>query len=281
MGFACTSFDQDVARWLRLRPNRLLLLPAAALGIYSLYALGTQSFEWWALARVALFTGIPTLLVFSVADASTTMSARWADWAAVAAIWLPFDAGWLKGIWSWPAGEGAYIINTALAVSLAVTLFVGGRRLQGVNFRLRRGDGDVRTGVLALAGFMAVALPVGLFSGFIAWAPNLSWSRVVGAPLGIFFFIALPEELLFRGLLQNMLEKSTGRPLPALVAAAVIFGATHLNNGPAPDGRYFVMASVAGLFYGWAYRRSRSLLVPAAVHAAVDVAWVLFFNGGR
>ena len=91
-------------------------------------------------------------------------------------------------------------------------------------------------------------------------------------------FIAVPEELLFRGIIQNLLEKEIGRPGLALGVAAVIFGAAHLNNGPSPDWRYFLLATLAGMVYGRAYARTRNLMAPALVHTLVDVAWRGFFR---
>jgi membrane protease YdiL (CAAX protease family) len=95
---------------------------------------------------------------------------------------------------------------------------------------------------------------------------------------GIFVFIAMPEELLFRGIIQNFLQKSWLKPLPALIVTSVIFGVAHLNNGPRPDWRYFLLATIAGLFYGNAYTRTRALLAPAIVHTLVDTVWRSFFR---
>ena len=83
--------------------------------------------------------------------------------------------------------------------------------------------------------------------------------------------------MLFRGIIQNLLEKEIGRPGLALGVAAVIFGAAHLNNGPHPDWRYFLLATLAGVVYGRAYARTRNLMAPALVHTLVDVAWRGFF----
>jgi membrane protease YdiL (CAAX protease family) len=38
------------------------------------------------------------------------------------------------------------------------------------------------------------------------------------------------------------------------------------------------MATVAGVFYGLAFRRSGRLPAPAAVHALVDAVWRQFFR---
>src|SRR6202007_2201506 len=100
----------------------------------------------------------------------------------------------------------------------------------------------------------------GLAIGFIRF--SFTTSKLYAAPLlfaGIFFFTALPEEFLFRGLIQNWIERRTRRQALRLGNASVIFGASHLNNGPpVPNYKYFLMASVAGLFYGRAWRQTVS-----------------------
>ena len=84
--------------------------------------------------------------------------------------------------------------------------------------------------------------------------------------------------MLFRGIIQNILEKEVGHRNLALGMTALIFGAAHLNNGPSPDWRYFLLATLAGWFYGRAYIKTRNLMAPALVHTLVDVAWRGFFR---
>lgn len=275
MAFLTTSFARDLGVWLRIGPAGLLQGCSAFLSVYLLYALGTQSFAWEAALRVALFVAVPTALVSLVKRRS---DATWQDFAAIACIWLPFDAGWLKTIWTWPEGGGAYVMNTALAVNLAVMLFAGYRGFTGVVPRFRVTREDLRLAVLALLAFMTLALPAGFATGFVAWNPQITPVKLIGVPLGIFFFVAIPEELLFRGLVQNLLERRFGRPTLTLIITSVAFGATHLNNGPSPDWRYFVLATVAGGFYGFLYRKTRGLTVPALMHAGVDTLWLWFFH---
>jgi len=64
-----------------------------------------------------------------------------------------------------------------------------------------------------------------------------------------------------------------------LIVAAVIFGAAHLNNGPPiPNYRYFLMAGIAGVFYGRAWRSTGSLMASSLTHALVDTFWSMFFR---
>jgi membrane protease YdiL (CAAX protease family) len=39
-----------------------------------------------------------------------------------------------------------------------------------------------------------------------------------------------------------------------------------------------VLASIAGVFYGWTWRKSGSIIASAIVHALVDVLWHFLFR---
>ena len=138
------------------------------------------------------------------------------------------------------------------------------RRLEGVGYRCHFEKQDGWIGLRNFLLFAPVAIPIGLLTGFITISGRqFSGWQVLLSALGIFFLIAIPEELLFRGIIQNFLEKTFRKPALALIVTSLIFGAAHLNNGPRPDWRYFLLASLAGLFYGNAYQRTRGLMAPA------------------
>jgi hypothetical protein len=92
-----------------------------------------------------------------------------------------------------------------------------------------------------------------------------------------FFFVAVPEELFFRGLLQNMLEARLGRAR-SLMVAAVIFGLSHFNKPLPFNWRYVLLASIAGILYGRAWRDSRRIFSSGITHTLVDVIWGLWFK---
>jgi membrane protease YdiL (CAAX protease family) len=65
--------------------------------------------------------------------------------------------------------------------------------------------------------------------------------------------------------------------LYGLVIAAAIFGAAHLHHAPVPNWRYAVMATLAGIFYGNAYRTRQRLCASGLTHALVDTLWHFWF----
>ena len=93
--------------------------------------------------------------------------------------------------------------------------------------------------------------------------------------LGISCLAGLGEEMLFRGLAQDLL--GTQIPLVyAIAAAALMFGVVH-----AITPTYFVLASVAGAYLGWVYALTGDMATPIVAHALYDfVALLVLVRGG-
>ncbi len=253
------------------RAPRSLAWAAVLLVPYLLYAFGTRTFEWLAFARLGLYVGIPTLLVHLSGERK---GPGLFDLLAILALWLPFDLGLLGGIWSWPQPGGASFCQHILAVDLALFLFVVHRRIEGVGYRFVLTRRHVLVVLGNLAIFAVLAIPLGLAIGFLTFHPRpLDALGFLRTFLTILVFIGIPEELLFRGLIQNVLEQWWGKGWPSLAVAAVVFGAAHLNNGGFPNLRYALLATLAGVFYGRAFRQSGNLTAPALVHTFVDSLW--------
>jgi hypothetical protein len=88
-----------------------------------------------------------------------------------------------------------------------------------------------------------------------------------------FLFVAIPEELFFRGWMQNLLERRVGR-VPALLLTSVIFGLSHFNKRTLYfNWQYVLLAALAGVFYGRAWRADRRVGASAITHACVDTVW--------
>ena len=103
----------------------------------------------------------------------------------------------------------------------------------------------------------------------------------MGAFVFTFLFIAIPEELFFRGWVQNLLERRMGRTA-ALLVTALLFGLAHWNkqtvNSVDFNWRYVLMAAIAGVFYGRAWRAQRRVGASAITHASVDTTWSLWLR---
>jgi len=187
------------------------------------------------------------------------------------ALWLPIEFRLLPAL-PLPAPNGVDMRKLVGLVD-AMYLFLVARPLPGVGYTYRLTTGDARRAVTAFLVYAAVALPIGLASGFIAWRPALDATHVVGAPLIIYLVTGVPEEFLFRGLLQNLLAGWLG-PRAGWVIASIVFGLAHF-----PDPRYMLLAAIAGLAYGWVYWRTQRITASAITHALVDGTWVALLGG--
>jgi uncharacterized protein len=272
---------QGIQAWVRARVGegggKTCLLLSPFLLLYLVYAFGTDSFRTLPFIKLAAYVLSPAALLLTISQPEQRL--LWQDVLVILALWLPLDFRWMRDVWGWPSYSLAYSMNSLLATGLAVFLFVCVRRLEGVGYRCHFAKLDGWIGLRNFFLFAPMAVLIGLLTGFITSSGRqfFGWQVLLSA-LGIFFLIAIPEELLFRGIIQNFLEKTLRKPALALIGTSLIFGAAHLNNGPRPDWRYFVLASLAGLFYGNAYQRTNGLWAPAIVHTLVDTVWRAFFK---
>jgi CAAX protease family protein len=201
----------------------------------------------------------------------------WQD--AVALVWLatPVLARWLSGLWNVPVNLD-FMARLFMVVAGAWSYLIF-RGTAGAGYEARFSVGIGRAALVNLAWFSVIGIPLGLALNFIAWNPHWrgAWQFLFDG-VTIFVFIAVPEEFFFRGLLQNLLEGSWGSRYGAQSAAAVLFGFMHILHG-FPNWRYVLLATIAGWFYGSAWRSTRSLVASAVTHALLDALWRTWFEG--
>ena len=64
----------------------------------------------------------------------------------------------------------------------------------------------------------------------------------------------------------------------ALVMTSILFGLSHFNKRSAHfNWRYVILATLAGIFYGRAWREHRRVPASSITHASVDAIWSLWF----
>jgi membrane protease YdiL (CAAX protease family) len=138
---------------------------------------------------------------------------------------------------------------------------------------------DVKYGLRELALYAPIAVPLGLGLGFLHFHAYLpSFHKFALQWISIFAFVAVLEETYFRGWLQNLLERRLGRN-GSLLVTAVLFGLSHFNKGATYfNWRYVLMATLAGIFYGRAWREEHRLVASAITHASVDTIWSIWLR---
>jgi uncharacterized protein len=249
-------------------------LPALFVAPYLIVSISQHMFQWaWFALYLLLPVAIVGLLMQAVA-ADPTQRGNWRDWIILLVLGLVVDLRWFDR--AWPSGLRA--LNELLLVDAGLYGFLAIRQLSGTGFDFCLKWSDWKTGLRELAFFTPIVLVLGLALGFIHPHRNLPG---VGSSLlrwvGIFFLTAVPEELFFRAWVQNLLERRVGRRT-ALVLASVLFGLSHFNKRAAHfNWRYVLLATIAGIFYGRAWRAQRRVPASTITHASVDWVWGLWF----
>jgi membrane protease YdiL (CAAX protease family) len=194
----------------------------------------------------------------------------WQDLLVLAVLGLAVDLRWLEPAWP----PHLAIFSKILLLDAGIYAFPVLRRLDGVGFDLRLRPLDLAVGLGEFCFYAPVAALLGLSLKFLHW--HAVWPPLLpltGAWIFTFWFIAIPEELFFRGWMQNLLERRVGRPA-SLAITATLFGLSHFNKRATHfNSRYVVLAALAGVFYGRAWRQERRVGASAITHACVDTVW--------
>lgn len=255
--------------WAQLLGPAVLSLP------YVLVTCAAGDFQWgWFALYLVLPVAIVSLL-WQSARVDPRQKGNWRDFLILVALGLAVDLRWFES--AWPAHLA--IFGKMLLLDAGLYGFIVIRHLEGTGFDLRLKLRDAGIGFREFLFYTPVALGLGLSLGFLhlhaQWPGAVS---IVEAWLFTFFFIAIPEELFFRGWLQNLLERRMGR-IPALLVTAILFGLSHFNKRAAHfNWRYVLLAAIAGIFYGRAWRQHRRVGASAITHATVDAVWSLWLR---
>jgi uncharacterized protein len=132
-------------------------------------------------------------------------------------------------------------------------------------------------GVLVLiVVLMACALWIGQVRLDVKWPeifPIWAWSNLL--------FTCTAEEALFRGVIQRRLHGESawqaaisGRNVAAIAIAGTLFGLAHYAGGV----RSVVLATIAGLGYGWIFWRTRRIEASILAHFLVNSTHILCFT---
>jgi CAAX protease family protein len=278
VAFTRDDFIERLRQWAFDSWLLAVLMPFTLLIPYLILAYTTHTFSRLALVKLAAYIAVPTFLLLPN-RLYYVERASWRDFAAIASLAVPVGAGWLSGIFVWP--EDIYIFRPIFCVCVGAYAFFVIRSLKDAGYKLLFTPGDLTEGIINFLAFILLAIPLGLWLHFIhPHMHHFSVFTFIADFVGVYLTVAIPEEFLFRGILQNLLVKTFKHPhhgVKGLLAASVIFGLSHLHHAPVPNWRYAIMATVAGVFYGNAWRVQKRTSSSAFTHALVDTVWHLWF----
>lgn len=246
---------------------------------YTLYSIGTGDFRWSGLGRLAALAAVP-LAAFAIAPVRDPKRLNWQDVVVLLWLMVPVLSGWIAGIWIKPVNLD--FMTRVFLVGVGSWSFLIFRGIENSGYEFTYSFAILRSALVNFLGFAVLAAPVGFALRFIGWNPQWRGAQsFIFDYATIFLFIAVTEELFFRGLIQNLLEGSIASRYGSQAITAVLFGLSHILHAPFPNWKYVCLATIAGWFYGNAYRSRRSLMASATTHALVDTLWRTFFTVAR
>ena len=110
-----------------------------------------------------------------------------------------------------------------------------------------------------------------LFHGYAKTREVLFRESIWLSVLVLGFLVPVAEELLFRGLVYERIERRSGY-LYAAIGSSLLFGAYHLNV------IQFLYAFCFGLLLTFVYKNYRTIVAPVIVHAAANI-FIYFASG--
>lgn len=126
--------------------------------------------------------------------------------------------------------------------------------------------------LILCACVLTVFIPSYAF-GYVAFDPKLP--SVLGLwAVNNLFFVCVAEEIMFRGLIQRTLSSFLKSPYLSILLSSLLFGLAHFKGGMGLVG----LGTLAGLFYGYAYHRTQSLLPAVLVHFGLNLVHFIFFS---
>jgi membrane protease YdiL (CAAX protease family) len=275
------SVQLRIQKALQRAPSRIWWVPVALTGVFALASSIAGEVNAELILIVLVYTVLPVACAWfaGVGPAQRPVAL---DFAAIALLWFPLE---------FPAGAATLIAKHAqgflhsvaygIAILLGLAIFLCFRQMPGMKYHLPRTSGDLRNMLTGFALTAPVLAVVGIAIGFIPMphARTASVGKMASAAAIIFCATALPEEILFRSMIQNLLMQRFGANTRTLILASIIFGAAHLDNGPQalPNWRYMILATIAGFAYGKVFQRSTSVLTSTGFHALVDWTKHFFF----
>ncbi len=245
---------------------------------YTIVTTADGIFRWrwfavYALVPVAISVALRLATKFDAEQKGTVF-----DYAVLLLLGLSVDLRWFEP--AWPNHLHAMGKIVLLDAGLYSFLIIRGLTGTGIEFRTRWQDWKI--GLRELAFFTPIVLALGLALGFLHWHARMPPWWLPLAWLYTALFIAIPEEIFFRTWMQNLLERRLGR-VWSLVLTSVVFGLSHFNKRMPQfqsnfNWRYVVLAAIAGIFYGRAWRQERRVAASVITHASVDTLWSIWLR---
>lgn len=263
--------------WLRGNKNSLYFTAGGITFLFAIPGLLTGNFNPYYTIIFASIVFVVFGLLKQVKEEEFKLN--WSDLAIWIILWIPFDLRWYMEM-------QPSLDYTWWSIALSVIAIIGwyGYRDADIGFNLVPRFKDLFIALSALVMIMVVVIPPGFATGFLSFSfpESFDISKLTAHFIGLFLTVALPEELFFRGILLRGLDKLFSKKWIPMLISSLAFGIMHWNNVDTLSMQitYVSLATIAGLGYGWAYKKSGSNLLAAILaHTLVDWVWRLLLSG--
>lgn len=122
-----------------------------------------------------------------------------------------------------------------------------------------------------------VVIVAAFILGYVRFDPKIPDSIFIWAITNL-LFVCMAEEAFFRGFIQKnlslMMKKIRYGNYVALLIAAILFGLVHYAGG----AKYMILATVAGMGYGWVYLTTKRIEGSILTHFGSNLIHFLFFT---
>ncbi|HEY3824858.1 MAG TPA: CPBP family glutamic-type intramembrane protease, partial [Bryobacteraceae bacterium] len=200
------AFGFGFDNWLRNHLHSTLaqlLAPLLLIVAYLVFALPKGAFRWsMCLGMTAVVLAVTLLLQ------SAKGKPGWRDWLALAILGISVDLHFFDQ--AWPVA-GLTALPKLLFVDAGLYGYLVVRPISGIGFDFRLKGSDIAIGLREFLWFAPIAILLGFALRFLHFHRTLSNPAEFAAGwLFTLLFVAMPEELFFRGLMLNMLERHLG-----------------------------------------------------------------------
>jgi len=257
-------------------PRLPAILLASVLLPYLICSLNVPGFQWMAVARLAALV-LALGLWYRVLPATVLADAAFLLLVAFVMLGRYFD-----GIYPELFRQKLSILGTLALFYTSVLVLMLERRIHETGFGFLPTRRDWAVGALHYGYFLVLGAPLALALDAVHLSKAAPVWTVAGTFLGFLWVVALWEEFLFRGVLQQWLEEWTwafgaqSRTI-ALAMTAAVFGLAHLWFRGFPNWKWALIATLLGLVCGHARNQTGGIRAGVVTHALVVATWRAFF----
>lgn len=230
-------------------------------------------------------TGLVSLIIFScLLYGSNNLSSFLSILCAfgVFILGLGFYLHWVPGFHNLNVLRSVFISPDALPYSLYLNLdktsvgilIVG---LTGLMIKQGNWISSLKKTFPRALLIIAIIAALSVFIGYIRFDPKIPENLGIWIITNL-LFVCFAEEAFFRGFVQRRISlflthKKYGNAI-AILIGAIAFGALHYTGGIL----YILLATIAGIGYGWIYDKTKSLESSILTHFSLNLIHILFFT---